>query len=85
VIASPRSGRNGTRDIAPSKSAMNVEPSHPPYRLRDWRGLISARARLRWGHHAWTPILRSTAEQVWPENLPDILARIGVWPVSSNW
>jgi 8-oxo-dGTP pyrophosphatase MutT (NUDIX family) len=31
--------------------------------------------------HRWWPAdeLRSTAEQVWPENLPEVLARIGVW------
>lgn len=31
-------------------------------------------------HRWWSADeLRSTAEQVWPENLPDVLVRIGVW------
>jgi len=31
-------------------------------------------------HHWWSvDELLSTAEQVWPENLPDVLVRIGVW------
>jgi 8-oxo-dGTP pyrophosphatase MutT (NUDIX family) len=31
--------------------------------------------------HHWWPAdeLRSTAEQVWPENLPEVLVRIGAW------
>jgi len=36
-------------------------------------------------HRWWSAVeLRSTAEQVWPENLPDVLARIGVWADSSD-
>ncbi len=31
-------------------------------------------------HHWWSADeLRSPAEQVWPENLPEILVRIGAW------
>jgi len=36
-------------------------------------------------HRWWSAEeLLSTAEQVWPENLPDVLACIGVWPASSQ-
>jgi 8-oxo-dGTP pyrophosphatase MutT (NUDIX family) len=31
-------------------------------------------------HHWWSAAeLRSTADQVWPDDLPDMLVRIGVW------
>jgi hypothetical protein len=36
--------RNSTRNVTLSKVAMNVEPSHPPCRLRGLRGLIRDRA-----------------------------------------
>jgi 8-oxo-dGTP pyrophosphatase MutT (NUDIX family) len=33
------------------------------------------------GHRWWTAEeLRSTDERVWPDNLPDLLARAGTWP-----
>ncbi|WP_316224769.1 MULTISPECIES: NUDIX hydrolase [unclassified Bradyrhizobium] len=36
-------------------------------------------------HHWWSAgELLATSEQVWPENLPDVLVRIGVWTAFSE-